>query len=221
MDSAKRFEEPLREAIARLAKDGIIAYPTETVWGLGACADRPIAVERLLAWKGRASDSPLAVLVPDVATAESIGCELGGPVRRLIDAFWPGPLMIVVPCARAWAPEVARADGALGLRCSPHPLAASLARAVCDAGLAPLTSTSLNRSGEPPAQRLSDATRLVQADLASEVPNGSHAPLLVSAATCDAGGDRPSTVVDCTGPVFSIQRAGAIAGDAIDRVWRS
>ena len=210
MEGAQSIEAALRMAMDRFAEDGIIAYPTETVWGLGACADRPMAVDRLLGWKGRASNSPLAVLVPDIATAESIGCELSESVLRLMDAFWPGPLMIVVPCKERWAPGVARADGALGLRCSSHPLAAGLSRAVLAAGMAPLTSTSLNRSGEPPAENLAQATRLLSA--------AAYAPLLVWATGCEAGGELPSTVVDCTRNSFSILREGAIEREAIEVV---
>lgn len=209
----------VRESIDWLAGDGIIAYPTETVWGLGACADRPRAIERLLDWKGRASDSPLAVLVTGSEMAESIGCAIEEPVRRLMSAFWPGPLMIVVPCRARFAPGVARSDGALGLRCSPHMLASALARAVAGAGLGPLTSTSLNRSGDPPARDVSQAIQLTGGRQAGDRSVSLEAPLLVSAAGYDAGGSRPSTVVDCTGRELAIVREGAVAREAVEEVW--
>jgi len=213
--SAQSIDEGIREAIARLGDDGIVAYPTETVWGLGACADRPLAIERLLAWKGRASDSPLAVLVSGPEAADSIGCELRAPILRLMGAFWPGPLMIVVACRDRWAPGVARADGALGLRCSPHPLASALARGLVEVGLGPLTSTSLNRSGEPPARDVAEAMRQTGGAARTLL----EVPLLVSAAGHDAGGQRPSTIVDCTGHDPTILREGAIARTLIREVW--
>ena len=68
------FQTTIGDAITRLAADGFVAYPTETVWGLGACADRPLAVERLMRWKRRSMDAPLAVLLPSAAVAPEIGC---------------------------------------------------------------------------------------------------------------------------------------------------
>ena len=211
--------EAVRETIGRLGADGFVAYPTETVWGLGACVDRPRAIERLMDWKGRPSDAPLAVLVPEPETATAIGCALDDPIRRLMAAFWPGPLMVVVPCRETWASGVARSDGALGLRCSSHPLASALARGLLEAGCAPLTSTSLNRSGEAPARDLEETMRSL-AVAAPGAPRATlEAPLLISVDGQDAGGDRPSTVVDCTGSDFEILRDGAIARDAIGEVW--
>ncbi len=213
--SAWSIDEAVREAIARLGLDGIVAYPTETVWGLGACAAQPRAVERLLAWKGRASDSPLAVLVSGKQAADSMGCDLRAPILRLMDAFWPGPLTIVAACRKAWAPGVARVDGALGLRCSPHPLASAVAAGLFEAGLGPLTSTSLNRSGEAPARVVEEAIGLT-ANISSQLLD---TPLLISVAGHEAGGARPSTVVDCTASEITILRQGAIARDAIGEVW--
>ena len=206
-------------AIARLRDDGFVAYATETVWGLGACADRPVAIDRLMQWKGRGSDAPLAVLVPSAANAslldsvESLGCRVGDPARRLMDAFWPGPLMLVLPCEREWAPGVTRAGGALGVRCSSNSLSSQLAAALAEAGLGPLTSTSFNRTGAPPATTGSEAAALTQRDAASLAE-----PLLIDLPGQDAGGERPSTVVDCTNRDYAVLREGAIAADEIASV---
>ncbi len=219
MSPIRTVEDGVNDTIARLGADGFVAYPTETVWGLGACADRPRAVDRLMDWKGRDSGSPLAVLVPGPIAAEAMGCELRGPIRQLMDAFWPGPLMIVVACRKEWAPGVARADGALGLRCSSHRLATALARGLLEAGLGPLTSTSLNQPGKPPARNVAEAIRLtgpVPTDASTTAIEG---PLLISTSGGDAGGARPSTVVDCTASEFSILRDGAIARDLSQKVW--
>lgn len=218
------FEIPIGNAITRLAANGFIAYPTETVWGLGACADRPIAIERLTVWKRRLADAPLAVLVPSVDVALEIGCQLDSRVQRLMEAFWPGPLTIVVPCRRSFAPGVARGDGALGLRCSPHPLAHALALAVCEAGFGPLTSTSLNRTGESPAtDRVEAAERIAEGIVDDRIvddrEDGLECPLLVSKSGHDAGGSEPSSVVDCTGAVPRIVRVGAIEREALEEFW--
>jgi L-threonylcarbamoyladenylate synthase len=204
------------EAVDWLAADGFIAYPTETVWGLGACADRPAAIERLLAWKGRASDAPLAVGVDSIEGAIALECEIDRRARRLMEAFWPGPLTIVVPCHRRFAPGVARDDGALGLRCSSHPLARALCVAVAEAGLGPLTSTSLNRSGEAPASTIAEARAMEEKDVGVD---GSAVPRVVFAAGCEAGQATPSSVVDCTGARPEILREGAIDRDRLEESW--
>jgi L-threonylcarbamoyladenylate synthase len=208
----------IRDAVARLAADGFVAYPTETVWGLGACADRPKAIERLMTWKRRPSDAPLAVLVPSADAALELGCEVDERTRRLMEAFWPGPLMLVVPCRKRFATGVARGDGALGLRCSPHPLARALVAAVGEAGLGPLTSTSLNRAGEPPARDLEAAAARI-GEAADDADDRLAFPLLVSAVGQDAGGSAPSSVVDCTGSVPKIIRVGAIERELLEEFW--
>jgi len=209
------FQTTIGDAITRLAADGFVAYPTETVWGLGACADRPRAIERLMKWKRRSTDAPLAVLVPSAAVALDMGCLIEPRVQRLMEAFWPGPLTIVVPCRRQFAKGVARSDGALGLRCSPHPLAQALALAVFEAGLGPLTSTSLNRAGESPAADRAAAMAMIDVD----PDDGLGGPLLVSASDHDAGGSAASSVVDCTGPLPSIIRVGAIERESLEKFW--
>jgi len=215
------YRAPIGDAVARLAADGFVAYPTETVWGLGACADRPRAIERLMTWKRRPTDAPLAVLVPSADAALELGCEIDRRARRLMEAFWPGPLMLVVPCRKGFAPGVARGDGALGLRCSSHPLARALVAAVGEAGLGPLTSTSLNRAGEPPARDLQAAVARIgeDADGAADADDRLGSPLLVSAVGQDAGGSAPSSVVDCTGSVPKIIRAGAIERELLEEFW--
>ena len=209
------FQTTIGDAVARLAADGFVAYPTETVWGLGACADRPMAIERLTTWKRRPTDAPLAVLVPSADLALELGCQIDGRAQRLIQAFWPGPLTIVVPCRKRFARGVARGDGALGLRCSPHPLAHALAVAVSEAGLGPLTSTSFNRVGEPPAADIDAAAARMSDDPDDEL----RSPLLVSAPGHDAGQSAPSSVVDCTGAVPKIIRVGAIARESLEKIW--
>jgi L-threonylcarbamoyladenylate synthase len=218
------FSRAVGAAVAHLAEGGFLAYPTETVWGLGACADRPQAIERLMRWKGRAGDAPLAVLVVSAASAESLGCRFDATARRLMAEHWPGPLMLVVPCSARLAPGVARADGALGLRCSPHPVTRALAEAVEAAGLGPLTSTSLNRSGDPPALD-AEAARAVVREPASRAGSDRLArPLwlegLLEAPEHDAGGSAPSSVVDCTGEEPVILRVGAIDRETLEQSWR-
>jgi hypothetical protein len=109
-------------------------------------------VERLRRWKGRAPENPLPILIEGSEALVRLGVELSPIPRRLAEAFWPGPLTLVLYCPEPFAPGVAREDGAVGFRCSSHPVAAALARRVARAGVGPLTATSLNRSGEAPAR---------------------------------------------------------------------
>jgi len=206
----------LADAVRRVAAGGLVAFPTETVWGLGADATSARAVARLRAWKGRDADRPVALLVEALDAAEARGVEPTPLARCLAAAFWPGPLTLVVPAPRArFAPGVAGADGAVGLRCSPEPTAVALARALARAGVGPLTATSLNRAGEPPARSLAEARALcnarpgpqVVAPLAgAEAATGEPVPVPSSA---------PSTVVDCTGPGLRLIREGAIPAHAL------
>jgi L-threonylcarbamoyladenylate synthase len=201
--------DPLGQAVRWLAAGGLVAYPTETVWGIAAAADSAPGMERLRSWKRREEGEPVAILVEGVAEAEALGCELGPAARRLAAAHWPGPLTLVVPCRRRFAHGVARADGAVGLRCSSHPLAAALARRARREGVGPLTATSLNRHGEPSARAVDEARRLC---------SGTEAPRLLEVEGAEAGGDAASTVVDVTGERPRVLRWGAIPRDEVEPV---
>jgi L-threonylcarbamoyladenylate synthase len=204
MTRAAARRDPAAEAVARLAAGGLVAFPTETLWGLGADARSDEAVARLRRWKG--GEQPLSVLVTGRPALEALGVEVGECARRLTDAFWPGPLTLVLPCHGRFAAGVSRADGALGLRCSPHPVAAALARALAAEGVGPITATSLNRHGTPPARSRAEAELACRS-------GDDDAPLLFVGDGLDAGGGRPSTVVDCTGAAPVVLRWGAIGRD--------
>jgi L-threonylcarbamoyladenylate synthase len=203
--------DPVAQAVARIAAGELVAFPTETIWGLGADASSEAAVARLRAWKGRGEEQPLSVLVTGVAALDALEVELSPLARELAAAFWPGPLTLVLPCRRRFAAGVARADGALGVRCSPHPVAASLARALAAAGVGPVTATSLNRSGEAPAR-----TRNEAALACARAAEGAEAPLLFLGDGLDAGGGRASTVVDLAGGTPRVLRWGAVSHDMLE-----
>lgn len=209
--AARATPEPaaLAAAVARIAAGGLVAFPTETLWGLGADARSEAALAALRRWKGRAADQPVSVLVADRAALAPLGIRLPAAAQRLADALWPGPLTLVVPAPPGcFAAGVARGDGAVGLRCSPHPTAAALAAALAAAGVGPLTATSLNRHGEPPARTRAEAASLCADD---------------AVLCCDAGPDAgaatgpplASTVVDLTGPTPRVLREGAVDAAAL------
>jgi tRNA A37 threonylcarbamoyladenosine synthetase subunit TsaC/SUA5/YrdC len=125
--------------------------------------------------------------------------------------FWPGPLTLVVPVAAGrFAPGVARDDGAVGFRCSPHPAAATLARRLEGALAGPVTATSLNRTGQQPARDRAQALRICG--------TAASGFWLLDAAGPDAGGEAPSSVLDLTGPEPVLVREGPVGLAAIQRV---
>ena len=135
----------MREAAEVLRRGGIVAYPTETFYGLGALARDAAAVARLARAKGRPDGKPLPLLAADRAQVEEVAV-VGDAAARLADAFWPGPLTLVLP-ARAGLPEAITAGtGTVGVRVPGSDVARALARLAGGA----IVSTSANLSGAPP-----------------------------------------------------------------------
>ncbi|MBB6733014.1 L-threonylcarbamoyladenylate synthase [Cohnella zeiphila] len=146
----ERENEGVREAAALLAAGGVVAFPTETVYGLGGDARNEAAVERIFAAKGRPSDNPLIVHAASAEEAEALAAEIGPAERRLMDAFWPGPLTLVLPAR----PGVVSARVTAGLdtvavRVPGH----ELARRLIAAAGCPIAAPSANRSGRPSPTR--------------------------------------------------------------------
>jgi L-threonylcarbamoyladenylate synthase len=204
--------DPIGDAVKRVHDGGMIAYPTETVWGIAADATSDAAIERLRQWKGRREDVPISILVAGIADLEVLGFEVGESAQKLAGAFWPGPLTLVIPCRRAFARGVAREDGAVGVRCSAHPLAGAFARRCEAKGVGPLTSTSLNRTGEPPALTRGEVLAVVGSD-----PDG---PQLIEIEAAEAGGDTETTVVDVSGTPPQVLRWGSLGSGDLEPVLR-
>jgi L-threonylcarbamoyladenylate synthase len=166
------------EAAAAAIREGdLVVYPTETVYGLGADALDPDAVERVFAAKGRDRDEPISMAVPDLDSAR-VYTDPTDRERAFMREFLPGPVTVVVR-RRGMVPEVLTAGSdRVGVRVPDHDLALTLLDTV-----APITATSANRSGEPSARRLREV----------------HAPIREAAAVLLDGGRTPgggSTVVD-------------------------
>ncbi len=147
------YQKALAEAVETLKKGGLVAFPTDTVWGVLARMEDEAACRRIYALKGRAEDKPLQVLVADLKAALALA-ELGpleGRFLKLAQAFWPGGLTIVVP-GRGIPPWISQ-DGSVGLRMPNHEALREVLKGV--GGYA--AATSLNRSGEPPVRSLEGA----------------------------------------------------------------
>jgi tRNA threonylcarbamoyl adenosine modification protein (Sua5/YciO/YrdC/YwlC family) len=193
------MEVSLEEAVAWIAEGGVLAYPTETVWGLGADARSDAAVGRLRAFKGRGESAPISILVTGAPALAALGFRGGPGAQRLAREFWPGPLTLVLPCEARFAAGIAREDGAVGVRCSPHPVASDLAARCARARVGPLTATSCNASGAPAARTRAAARRVCGGD-----------PDVRVISDGEADGELPSTVVDVTGPRPRVLRWGAL-----------
>src|SRR4051812_4625673 len=197
-------EDPPVDLVARavdaLRAGELVAFPTETVYGLGADAANPDAVRRLFAVKGRPTDHPVIVHLARAAQLDELGRAVPAVARDLGDAFWPGALTIVV--ARdpdRVAPEVTGGRPTVGLRVPDHPLAHALLGAFGGGVAAP----SANRFG-----RVSPTTAAhVRADLGTDVD------LVVDGGPCTVGVE--STIVDCTTDPPTLLRHGAITIDAL------
>ena len=136
----------LREAAALLRAGGIIAFPTETVYGLGADARSDEAVARVFQAKGRPSDNPLIVHIADRSQLDGLVTDVPEPAKRLMDAFWPGPLSLVLPAVPGTVSERVTAGlSTVAVRMPAHPTALAFLR---EAGC-PVAAPSANRSGRP------------------------------------------------------------------------
>ncbi|MGG6313418.1 L-threonylcarbamoyladenylate synthase [Paenibacillus macerans] len=136
----------LAEAAAVLASGGTVAFPTETVYGLGADARNTEAVEAIFAAKGRPSDNPLIVHIADMSQLDGLVTEVNETARRLMEAYWPGPLTLVLPAAPgAVSPRVTAGLDTVAVRMPAHDVALRL---IAAAGC-PVAAPSANRSGRP------------------------------------------------------------------------
>ncbi len=154
-----REEGALARAAAVLAEGGLVAFPTETYYGLAADLARASALARLGELKGREAGKPFALIGADVGQALSLAAEVPALARELMARHWPGPLTLVLTARSGLPRAVVSPDGGVGVRVSPHPVAAGLARALGRV----VTATSANPAGLPPARRVAELhPRIVQ-----------------------------------------------------------
>jgi len=190
-----------RAACRALRIGGLVAFPTDTVYGLGADPRDPEAVRRLFVAKGRPEEKAIPLLVGSL-DAMDLYCDEEGSARRLAEAFWPGPLTIVAPASPDAPTSVQREDGTIGIRMPDHPVALGLLR-LFDYAIA---TTSANRSGNPSLGAADDVAATL----------GGHLAVLLDA---PCGGEAlPSTVVRvCPGERPVVLRQGSIRLEAIER----
>jgi L-threonylcarbamoyladenylate synthase len=202
MSRAPQGDDAVLRAAEILRRGGVVAFPTETVYGLGADATNSAAVVRIFAIKGRPSSNPLIVHVADEPAARQHAREWPEAAEKLARAFWPGPLTLVVPMARHIVPAVAAGRDTVGLRAPDHPLALQLLRQFGG----PIAAPSANRSN-----RVSPTTAdHVRREL------GDRVELILDGGPCRVGIE--STVVDVSRGQPVILRPGGIDRESIERL---
>jgi tRNA threonylcarbamoyl adenosine modification protein (Sua5/YciO/YrdC/YwlC family) len=191
----------LREAAYAVRRGDLVVLPTDTVYGIGADAFTPSAVAALLAAKGRGRDMPVPVLVGSVPVLDALVSGLPSTGRALMEAFWPGALTIVCHHTQALAWDLGETRGTVAVRMPDHPVALDLLKET-----GPMAVSSANRSGLPPATTCANA----HAQL------GDAVSIYLDAGP--SGDPVPSSIVDLSGDVPVLLRAGAISADRLREV---
>lgn len=188
----------LDAAVHAVSRGEVIVLPTDTVYGVGADAFSPDAVARLLAAKGRDRQMPPPVLIPSVRTVDGLARDVTAAARALMDAFWPGPLTLIVHAQPSLAWDLGETQGTVALRVPAHDAALALL-----ARTGPLAVTSANLTGKPAATSAEDAREQLGSAVSVYLDAG-DSPLGVA-----------STIVDATGPALRVVRDGGVSWDKL------
>jgi L-threonylcarbamoyladenylate synthase len=190
------------EARAVLGRHGIMAVPTETFFGLAVHPLAEEALTRLFALKERAPEKPVLVLVAGPEMLDQVAGEVSDLARRLMEKFWPGPLTIILPSRPHLPRRLTGATGTIGVRQPRQDLTCRLIRVLGH----PITGTSANRTGGRPLVRAAAVAREL----------GDGVDLILDAGPCPGG--LPSTIVDVTGAMPRLVRAGAIPAAVLGEI---
>jgi tRNA threonylcarbamoyl adenosine modification protein (Sua5/YciO/YrdC/YwlC family) len=191
----------IAEAVSAVRRGELVVLPTDTVYGVGADAFTPAAVQALLDAKGRGRDVPPPVLVGSVRAATALVEDLGTYGQDLIDEFWPGALTLVFRANQNLMWDLGDTKGTVAVRMPMHELAVEVLKET-----GPLAVSSANLSGEPAARTAEEAEKMLGASVQVYLDGGR------------SGHADPSTIVDLTGAVPRLLRAGAIPEDKIRSV---
>lgn len=197
-DPASANPDVIARAVGVLRDGGVVAYPTDTLYGLAVDPRRDRAVKRLFDVKQRDRASAVALIAADVAQAQEAGV-FGRSELALARDFWPGPLTIVVPVSGKLSRWISGDLGTVGVRVPAHPVARAIAAAFgwC------ITATSANVSGRPPAMTADDVAAALDGRIDAVIDAG------------PAPGGPPSTIVELAEGRPVLRRAGAIAWDRV------
>jgi len=196
------LEQQVETGAAILKCGGVVAYPTDTVYALGACYDCVSAVGRIFAIKGRLASSALPLIVADFTQLQAVVSEIPPVARSLIDRFWPGALTIILPRSKKVPDAVTGGRNTVAVRLPAHPVAVSLAE---KAGK-PICATSANVTGRASAMSGDEVRKTLGSRLDFVIDGGR------------VSGGLESTIIDLTCPVPRILRTGPVDRDSISRV---
>ncbi|MCW7539090.1 L-threonylcarbamoyladenylate synthase [Aquabacterium sp. A7-Y] len=197
--------QQLQQAVDALCAGRLVAFPTETVYGLGANAGDDAAVRGIFAAKGRPADHPLIVHLPNMESSYALAAAVPPAAQKLMSAFWPGPLTVIVPRREGVATAAAGGLQTIGLRCPAHPVAHALLDACAQRGLLGLAGPSANLFG-----RVSPTTAAhVVGEFGDEV-------LVLDGGACQVGIE--STIIDCSREHPVLLRPGMITRAEIEAV---
>ncbi len=188
-------------AVAALRRGDLVVLPTDTVYGVAADAFAPTAVTRLLAAKGRGRDMPVPVLVGAWRTIDGLAASVSPTARELVEAFWPGPLTLIVQAAGSLAWDLGETRGTVAVRMPLDPVALAVLEQT-----GPLAVSSANRSGSPPATDAQQALSQLGTSVAVYLDAG------------PSGDAVPSTILDLTGERPRLVRVGALPVDRLREV---
>ena len=198
---AQQREAGISAAVTTVQAGGLVVLPTDTVYGLGADAFSPDAVAALLAAKGRGRSMPPPVLVGSVRAAAALTETLGAFGQDLIDEFWPGPLTLVLKASSTLKWDLGDTNGTVAVRMPLHPVALELLRRT-----GPMAVSSANKTGAPATTTAAEAEEQLGAAVEVYLDGGPCADSV------------PSTIVDLTGGMPRVLRAGAISIDRLRKV---
>lgn len=188
----------IQTAMELLQEGEIVAFPTDTVYGLGANAFYSPGIIKLFEAKGRDANKAIAVLIGDISQLELLTEEMNETSKKLAKKFWPGALTLVVPKKKD-LPELLTAGNSIGIRIPDHPVALELLKQ-----FGPIAATSANLSGKTNPHDAKDVLKQLNKRI----------PLILDGGRCSGG--IPSTVIDCTNGEVRILRPGAISQKDID-----
>lgn len=199
----------IRSAAQALAAGHLVAFPTETVYGLGADGLNPAATQRIFAVKGRPADHPVILHVGSVQAARALAAHWPPMADQLANAFWPGPLTLILKRAACVPDSVTGGQDTVGLRMPSHPVAMQLLKAFAQVGSGVIAAPSANRFGAVSPTRAADVAASIGDRLAAN-------DLILDGGDCDVGVE--STIVDLSAGRARLLRPGGISRDAIERV---
>jgi L-threonylcarbamoyladenylate synthase len=192
-------EKILTRAVELLAGGGVVAYPTETFYGLGADATNPKAIEKIFAVKGRDFKNPISLIIGQPDDIYPLVKNVLETTKNLMDTFWPGALTIVFQASDKVSPLLTAGSGKIGLRVSSHPIALKIVQKLKK----PLTATSANLTGAPECSMAIEVTDQI-GDKIDAIADWGQTP-----------GGKASTIIDVTCDPPVILREGAISREMI------